>query len=288
MTLSFNHLTIAVSDLARSVHFYTKVVGLHREATWDRGAYLSAGSTWICLSADEPIKARPADDYTHFAFGCSAEEFAAHAQRIRDSGASVWKQNQSEGESLYFLDPDGHKLELHVGNLLTRLDSCRANPYAGMRFNDDAESVVKTFPDDFTLHLQDKPRAPDANAVIRGLVDHAERESGMRKRNPQLLSIFLRHPRRGIAGGLNAVTVWGWLHIKEFWVASDLRGKGLGSQILLAAEAEARRRGCNSAFLDTFDFQAKPFYERLGYRQWGSLAEFPEGHTRFFMMKPLA
>ena len=287
MGLSFNHLTIAVSDLSRSVRFYTEVVGLHMEATWDRGAYLSAGSTWICLSADEPIKVHPAQDYTHFAFGCSAEEFAEHGQRIRDSGAPIWKQNRSEGESLYFLDPDGHQLELHIGNLLTRLDSCRANPYAGMRFNEAADSIVKTFPDDLTLHLENEPRAHDAKAVIRGLIDHTERESGMRKRDSQLLSIFLRSPRLGIVGGLNAVTIWGWLHIKEFWVASDLRGRGLGSQILLAAEAEAKRRGCSNAFLDTFDFQAKPFYERLGYRQWGSLVEFPEGHSRFFMMKQL-
>ena len=288
MSLSFNHLTIAVSDLARSVRFYTEVVGLHMDATWDRGAYLSAGSTWICLSVDEPMNVGPAQDYTHFAFGCSADEFAEHAQRIRDSGASIWKQNRSEGESLYFLDPDGHQLELHIGNLFTRLESCRASPYAEMRFNDAANSVVKTLPDDLTLHLERDPRAHDAKAVIRGLIDHTERESGMRKRDPQLLSVFLRHQQRGIVGGLNAVTIWGWLHIKEFWVASDLRGRGVGSQILLATETEARRRGCTSSFLDTFDFQAKPFYERFGYQQWGSLAEFPEGHTRFFMMKQLA
>lgn len=32
------------------------------------------------------------------------------------------EENLSEGDSLYFLDPDGHKLELHVGSLQSRLD----------------------------------------------------------------------------------------------------------------------------------------------------------------------
>lgn len=47
---------------------------------------------------------------------------------------TVWKDNKSEGQSFYFLDPDGHKLELHVGDLASRLAQCREKPYSGMRF----------------------------------------------------------------------------------------------------------------------------------------------------------
>jgi hypothetical protein len=53
------------------------------------------------------------------------------------------------------------------------------------------------------------------------------------------------------------------------------------------AETEARLRGCHHAFLDTFDFQARQFCEKLGYYEFGRLAEFPVGHTRFFLMKRL-
>lgn len=48
--------------------------------------------------------------------------------------AQARRDNRSEGASFYFLDPDGHRLEAHVGDLASRLRTCREHPYAGMRF----------------------------------------------------------------------------------------------------------------------------------------------------------
>lgn len=59
---------------------------------------------------------------------------ASFSERLRKAGVVEWKENSSEGESMYFLDPDGHKLELHVGDWRTRLEACRARPYDGMAF----------------------------------------------------------------------------------------------------------------------------------------------------------
>ena len=53
------------------------------------------------------------------------------------------------------------------------------------------------------------------------------------------------------------------------------------------AEAYSRERGCTDAFLDTFRFQARPFYEQLGYRVFGVLENHPAGHQRYFMTKQL-
>jgi hypothetical protein len=52
-------------------------------------------------------------------------------------------------------------------------------------------------------------------------------------------------------------------------------------------EAEAIRRGCHGAFLDTFSYQARPFYEKLGYEVFGTLEDYPPGHQRFYMRKRL-
>nr|WP_238991635.1 FosG/FosC2-related fosfomycin resistance glutathione transferase [Vibrio diabolicus] len=123
--LGLNHITIAVSDLDRSLQFYRETLGFTAHAKWDNGAYLSIGELWFCLSHDEPC-------YTHVAFDIEPKEFEAFAKRIVSLGAEVWKENKSEGQSLYILDPDGHKLEIHSGSLKSRLESLRTKPYSGL------------------------------------------------------------------------------------------------------------------------------------------------------------
>jgi catechol 2,3-dioxygenase-like lactoylglutathione lyase family enzyme len=115
-----NHLTLAVTDLERSVAFYRDVLGLELKALVDNGAYLEAGALWLCLSVDAAAADARRADYTHYAFDVAAEDFEALSERVRRH-ATVWKDNRSEGASLYFLDPDGHRLELHVGSLASRL-----------------------------------------------------------------------------------------------------------------------------------------------------------------------
>lgn len=126
MLNGLNHITIAVSNLSRSFDFYTKILGMTPHVRWENGAYLSLGGAWFCLSCDHPI---PSQDYSHIALDIAAENFVAFANKLRTENIVEWKQNKSEGESLYFLDPDGHKLEVHSGSLQSRLDSLLECPY---------------------------------------------------------------------------------------------------------------------------------------------------------------
>ncbi|MGM1295494.1 VOC family protein [Enterobacter hormaechei] len=126
MLQSLNHLTLAVSDLQKSVTFWHELLGLGLHARWNTGAYLTCGDLWVCLSYDEARQYVPPQE--------SDEPFS---HRLEQAGVTVWKQNKSEGASFYFLDPDGHKLELHVGSLAARLAACREKPYAGMVFTSD-------------------------------------------------------------------------------------------------------------------------------------------------------
>ena len=108
-------------------------VGVYPHARWQGGAYL-VGALWLCLSRDEARAQQSARDYTHYAFSVAPEHIEQVSERLRQNGVKEWKSNRSEGESLYFLDPDGHQLEIHAGDLASRLAACREKPYQGMVF----------------------------------------------------------------------------------------------------------------------------------------------------------
>jgi ribosomal protein S18 acetylase RimI-like enzyme len=79
----------------------------------------------------------------------------------------------------------------------------------------------------------------------------------------------------------------GWLFVDNLWVHAAFRRRGIGHQLLLAAERRALAAGCHSAGLDTWSFQAPDFYRRLGYEVFGTL-DYPPDHQRLFLKKCLS
>lgn len=136
MLSGLNHLTLAVLDLDQSIDFYRSLLGFRIRASWRSGAYLSLGDLWLCLSLDSYRSSQPAPDYTHYAFSVAGDKFDVFLERLRDHRVVEWRKNRSEGRSVYFLDPNGHKLEVHVGDIDSRLAQCRRLPYEDMRFFD--------------------------------------------------------------------------------------------------------------------------------------------------------
>ena len=124
-----NHITLAVRDLDRSFRFYVETLGTKPLARWSRGAYLLAGDLRLCLTLDGRMRSSPPPEYSHIAFSVPAARFDDAAARIRASGVTIWQDNRSEGASLYFLDPDGHKLEIHAGDWRTRLAAMKRDPW---------------------------------------------------------------------------------------------------------------------------------------------------------------
>jgi GNAT superfamily N-acetyltransferase len=98
--------------------------------------------------------------------------------------------------------------------------------------------------------------------------------------------LTLTDPAGELAGGLSGAMSWGWLFINAVWVRADQRGKGAGRRLMEAAERRAAREGCHSIWLDTF--QARGFYEALGYQVFGTLENYPAAQTRYFLRKPVA
>lgn len=121
MITGLNHITLSVRSLGESFDFYQRVLGFKPLMRKGKSAYFLAGDLWFCLEEDSSVRQAELPEYTHIAFNVDAHDFEGLAARIRTSGARIFKENKSVGESLYFVDPNGHKLEIHVGNWKTRL-----------------------------------------------------------------------------------------------------------------------------------------------------------------------
>ena len=122
-------------------------------------------------------------------------------------------------------------------------------------------------------------------AIAAPLVQFNESRAGASGNRP--LIVELRDANGTVVGGLWGATAYGWLFVQLLAVPDELRGLGLGRRLMIEAEEEARRRGCHSAWLDTFQFQSRGFYERLGYSCFATLPEYPKGYSRYFMRKDL-
>ena len=90
---------------------------------------------------------------------------------------------------------------------------------------------------------------------------------------------------RALRAGLVGVLSGGWLFIESLWVDDALRGQGIGRALMASAEDHARAQGCHDAWLDTF--QARGFYEQLGYVAFAELENYPQGQSRHFLRKAL-
>ena len=140
-------------------------------------------------------------------------------------------------------------------------------------------------PDRLPIVRDVAPRAEDIAQVRAGLMAFNEGAVGPATVIP--VALYLREGEGSIRGGLTGFLAWDWLSVDLLWVDAALRGQGYGSALLTQAEQLARDAGCVAVRLDTYDFQARPFYERHGYVVWGVLEGYPAGRRTFHLRKSL-
>jgi GNAT superfamily N-acetyltransferase len=102
-----------------------------------------------------------------------------------------------------------------------------------------------------------------------------------------MLNVYAHDANGQLIGGVTCHIEWDALNVEYVWVDESARGQGVGRLLMRRAEAEARARGCTWAMLTTFDFQARGFYEKLGYRVVGQYDNYPPGHTYYFLRREL-
>ena len=136
-----------------------------------------------------------------------------------------------------------------------------------------------------TLAAETSPDEATIRAIESGLTAHAVGLGLRTDWSPHW--IVGRDASGAVQAGVRFVLAFDWLFVNWLWVADAWRKHGIGSQLMGRAEAAAREKGCRAAYLDTFTFQAPKFYERLGYREFGRLKDFPPGHSRIWFSKSL-
>ncbi|HET6306659.1 MAG TPA: GNAT family N-acetyltransferase [Rhodopila sp.] len=130
-------------------------------------------------------------------------------------------------------------------------------------------------------HREDNPyRKP----LVRELVAYNHQHAPMP--NWQYVGFYALDEARQLAGGIQGNFEWDWLHITHLWVRN--RGQGLGRRLVETAEGYAKSQGKQGLFLDTLDFQARPFYERLGFAVIGKIENAAGASSRYFMSKRIS
>lgn len=88
-----------------------------------------------------------------------------------------------------------------------------------------------------------------------------------------------------IKAGLTGDIIGNWLRIKYLWVDKSLRGQRIGTALMRQAQESARERGAKFAQVDTFSFQARPFYLKMGFEEVLTLESYPRTHERIYFRK---
>ena len=135
------------------------------------------------------------------------------------------------------------------------------------------------------MRIETNATMEDAATVLRGLREFNEVRLGPADEQP--VRIVVRDANGNVVGGVLGHTKWKWMYIATLWVADSARGQGLGTKLMQAAEDLAKARGCTNVSLDTFEYQARPFYEKLGYKLFGTLEGYPPGYRQFYLTKTL-
>lgn len=141
-----------------------------------------------------------------------------------------------------------------------------------------------------TIEITKEPKEQDAKILSQGIIDYNNSEV------PDLepiekevkFFVFAKDETGNIVGGIRATCFWNTMHIELLWLSKNCRGKGVGKKIMSAAEHFAQKVGCEKVFVETTSWQAKPFYEKVGYQHIATINDRPKGHASHYLTKNLS
>jgi GNAT superfamily N-acetyltransferase len=136
-----------------------------------------------------------------------------------------------------------------------------------------------------TIRVVDRADAADVTRLTDALYAFNAAATGID--DGRELFAELRDGEGELCAGVHGWTWGGTCWIELLWVREDQRGRGVGSALMRAVDAEARSRGCTQMALMTHSFQAPDFYRRYGFEQVGEVRDYPRGHSDLLLRRQL-
>jgi GNAT superfamily N-acetyltransferase len=121
--------------------------------------------------------------------------------------------------------------------------------------------------------------------LFNGINDEAGKAKGL---NPiDTFCFSIENNQKEILGGINGIIYYGCLYVDMLWVRSLLRGKGWGTKLMQEAENLGKKEGCSFSTVNTMDWEALPFYEKLGYTIEFTREGYQKNSKMYFLRKEL-
>lgn len=136
------------------------------------------------------------------------------------------------------------------------------------------------------MHIQLENIESQKSQIIGDLIRSYNR-SNREAAESEPLNLYIEDENGQLMAGLVAETFGNWLEIEYLFVKENLRGQGIGSQLLQQAESESKKRNCRYAFVNTYQFQAPAFYQKYGYKEVFTLKDYPYTGQRHYYQKDL-
>ncbi len=140
-----------------------------------------------------------------------------------------------------------------------------------------------------TIEVTTTATKKDAKRISQGIIDYNNAKiPNLEPIEAEVkFFVFSKNNSGEVTGGIRATCFWNTLHIELLWLSNDCRGKGIGSKLITSAENFAKQNMCENVFVETTSWQAKPFYEKMGYNHIATLNGKPKGYATHYLTKSL-
>ena len=126
----------------------------------------------------------------------------------------------------------------------------------------------------------------EESIVTAGFDEHSDNQAAPRYEN-ESIKLLATNERGELKAVLTVDVLWDWIYVKDLWVSSELRGDGVGRELMNRAEEFGRSQDLQGVWLWTQTWQAEGFYRKLGYSEFTRFENFPKGYSRIGFRKTL-